>query len=88
MDSFKLKKKAVFPLLSRLVTYLTKAINHNNAEVRKNVVLILVELSFLTEVSDFEVIMQNFNPSQKKLVHIYIEKKQNKIMAMNSPTNT
>lgn len=87
-DSYKLKKKAVYPVLAKLVSYLTKAINHANAEVRKNVVLILVELSFLMEVNDFEITMQGFNPSQKKLVQIYIEKKQNKMMAMNSPTNT
>jgi hypothetical protein len=46
--------------------------------VRKSTVLTLVELSFLVESEYFDIILQNFNPSQKKLVQIYVEKKLNK----------
>lgn len=56
----------------------TQLINHDNAEVRKSTVLTLVELSFLVDSEEFEIIMQRFNQSQKRLVQIYIEKKLSK----------
>jgi hypothetical protein len=34
-----------------------------------------VEVSLLVLEEEFEMVMQNFNPSQKKLVQIYIEKR-------------
>lgn len=57
---------------------LIQLINHDNAEVRKSTVLTLVELSFLVDSEEFEIIMQRFNQSQKRLVQIYIEKKLTK----------
>jgi hypothetical protein len=38
----------------------------------------LVELSFLVDSEEFDIIMQKFNQSQKRLVQIYIEKKLGK----------
>ena len=57
---------------------LTQFINHSNAEVRKSTVLTLVELSFLVDSSDFEIVLKNFNACQKKLVQIYVDKKLKK----------
>ena len=50
---------------------------HSNAEIRKSVVFCLVDLSFIFE-EFIEKYMKEFTSSQKKLVHIYIEKRMEK----------
>ena len=62
------------PILKILTEPLITTFNHPHANVRKSVVFWLVELYFAVGES-FEPWLQELNPSQQKLVWIYIQRR-------------
>lgn len=60
--------------MGSLMTRLKQQINHVNADVRKSVVFVLVELHFVL-AHEFTRYLEELSPSQQKLVGIYVERR-------------
>jgi len=65
------------PYLAALFEIYKEIINHNNPDVRKNVVFSIVDLHFMYKVQ-IEKFIQEFSPSHQKLIEIYIQKRSEK----------
>jgi len=65
------------PYLAALFEIYKEIINHNNPDVRKNVVFSIVDLHFMYKVQ-IERFIQEFSPSHQKLIEIYIQKRSEK----------
>jgi CLIP-associating protein 1/2 len=66
--------------MDHLMTRLKQQINHVNADVRKSVVFVLVELHFVL-AHEFSRYLEDLSPSQQKLVAIYVERRLNSKLA-------
>jgi CLIP-associating protein 1/2 len=63
-------------LISIVIEPLSSLMNHQSPSIRKTLVFCFVDLSFMLTKHQFERYLQRLNENQKKLIHIYVEKRQ------------